>query len=129
MFAMCGVAAVWDVRWRRIPNWLTLPLIMTGVARSFPAGSMITAGQAVAGIAVGFALAFVLFALGALGGGDVKLLAGIGAWLGAINVLKTFAVAAVIGMLIVVVQSARRGRLAGLLRRSALMSTNVMHAD
>jgi prepilin peptidase CpaA len=129
MIVACGIAAITDLRHRRIPNALTMPLILTGIASSFLAGSALLPWQALLGMAVGFALPLALFLLGALGAGDVKLLAGIGAWTGARGVIEIFAVAAIIGMIYVIVISMRRGQFAGLLRRSALVSINVMHAD
>ena len=127
MLALVSAAAFIDLRNRRIPNWLTLILLTTGLARSFAGG--ITPAQAFLGALVGFALPFVLFAMGALGGGDVKLLAGVGAWMGAIGVLKVFAIAAIVGMVMVLVQSARHGRLRSLFRDSALVTINVMHPN
>ena len=129
MLLACAAAAVIDARSRRIPNWLTLPLMLGGLLVSIAGAGPITVGQAFLGLAVGFGLTFLLFILGALGAGDVKLMAGVGAWIGALAVLKVFVAAAIIGMIIVLVQSAWRGRLSGLLRRSALVTINVMHAD
>jgi Flp pilus assembly protein protease CpaA len=129
MIAGCAIAAVIDARARRIPNWLTLPLIASGLLLSMTGAGLLSPGQAWLGLAVGFTLTFVMFLLRAMGGGDVKLLAGVGAWMGPVGVLKVFMVAAIIGMLIVIVQSARKGRLSGVLRRSALVTINVMHAD
>jgi prepilin peptidase CpaA len=129
MLALLICAAVIDLRERRIPNWLTLLLAWSGLVQSLlPTGS-ITLSAAVLGMLIGLALPLALFVMGALGGGDVKLLAGLGAWLGAIGVIKVFAIAAIIGMVMVVVQSARRGRLGALFRDSALVTINVMHPN
>src|SRR5439155_15849311 len=98
MLAMLVIAAAVDWRTRRIPNWLTVLMMLSGLAGSFLAGHVASPGQAMLGMVVGFAIPFVLFAMGALGGGDVKLLAGIGAWLGPIIVVKIFRAAAVVGM-------------------------------
>jgi prepilin peptidase CpaA len=86
-----------------------------------------TPAQAGLGLLVGFAIPFALFALGALGGGDVKLLAGIGAWLGAVAVMKVFIVAAIVGLIIVLVQCAWQGRLLMLFRNSAVLAINLVH--
>jgi prepilin peptidase CpaA len=129
MLALLIIAAATDLRVRKIPNWLTLMLATTGIARSFLDHAGITVSGAMLGIAIGFALPFMLFALGALGGGDVKLLAGLGAWLGAIGIAKVFAVAAIIGMVMVLVHSARHGRLRALFRDSALVTIHVIHPN
>src|SRR5439155_15034799 len=73
-------AALEDLRSRRIPNWLTFSLVLGGIGQSVAFGAICSPGASLLGFVVGFALPFVLFALGALGGGDVRLLAGVGAW-------------------------------------------------
>jgi prepilin peptidase CpaA len=129
MLVLLTVAAAIDLRARRIPNWLTILLAMSGVAQNALPASQITILQALSGMLIGFCLPLGLFILGALGGGDVKLLAGIGAWLGPLGIVKVFAIAAIIAMVMVLVHSARHGRLAPLLRNSALVTVNVMNAD
>jgi prepilin peptidase CpaA len=70
-----------------------------------------------------------MFAIGAVGGGDVKLLAGIGAWLGPWAVFQVFCVEAVIGMVIVLAQAAAQGRTQTLLRNSAVLAVNLAHVN
>src|SRR5947207_3250683 len=129
LLAMLIVAAATDLRWRRIPNWLTVAMMLSGLADSIVLTRAISPWSSLAGLSIGFAITFVLFALGALGGGDVKLMAGIGAWMGAIGVIKVFAVAAIIGMILVLVQSARQGRLMALFRSSLFMAISVFQID
>jgi len=88
---------------------------------------VLSPGQALAGLGVGFAIPFVLFALGALGGGDVKLLAGIGAWIGVAGVIQVFLGAAIVGLVIVLVQCAYQGKLFALFRNSAVVAMSLMH--
>ena len=120
-------AAVEDLCTRRIRNWLTFSLILTGIFQSSFGSLAIGPAQAGLGLSVGFALTVVLFAMGALGGGDVKLLAGVGAWLGPWVVFEVFCVAAVVGMLIVVGQAIVQGRLRVLSRNSAVLAINLVH--
>ncbi|MGH9393944.1 MAG: prepilin peptidase [Terriglobales bacterium] len=74
-----AAAAGWDLRCRRIPRWLTVPALALGLAYHAWAGGLASAALA-AGL--GFALGLLLLQLGAVGGGDVKLLAATGAMLG-----------------------------------------------
>jgi prepilin peptidase CpaA len=73
------LCAYWDVRYRRIPNWATLPGTALGLGINglfFGWQGMKTSGL---GLLVGFGALLVLFILGWMGGGDVKLMAAVGA--------------------------------------------------
>ncbi len=127
LLAMLLIAAVIDVRERRIPNWLSLTLAFSGLAQSFLLASTVAPAQAALGALIGFGLCFVPFALGAMGGGDVKLMAAVGAWLGPWPVLAIFAVAAIVGMVIVLVQALLAGRLRALLHNTGMVTVNLIH--
>jgi len=90
-------AAVYDLRFRRIPNWLVVTGICAGFALNGFFGGI--AGLAHAGL--GFRLAIVvylpMFALRVLGGGDVKLMAAVGSMAGAANWFIVFLIAAIAG--------------------------------
>jgi prepilin peptidase CpaA len=122
-------AAAIDVRARRIPNWLTFPLVVTGLAHAWLAGSALTPPQSWAGLATGLGITFAFFALNVMSAGDVKLMAGIGAWMGPLGVLQVFVAEAVAGLVIVAVQAARGRELASLLRGSAVIVLNAAHGD
>jgi prepilin peptidase CpaA len=122
-------AAIEDLRIRKIRNWLTFSMILSGFLQTLVHGSQISPGQSALGFVVGFALPLVLFLMGAVGGGDVKLLAGVGAWVGAAAVLKVFCAEAVIGMVIVLVQAILQGRLRLLTRNSAMLVVNLVHVN
>ena len=76
------VATITDIRSQRIPNWLTFPLILTGLVAHAMYGGLEGLKLAGSGFALGFAVMAVPFFLGVMGAGDVKLMAGVGAWLG-----------------------------------------------
>jgi prepilin peptidase CpaA len=127
-------AAINDLRCRRIPNWLTLTLIVTGIILSFTrfslpsaSGEPLGATDALLGLLAGFTLPFVLFAIGAMGAGDVKLFAGIGAWLGPGPVLAVFALAAIVGGIIVLAQSLRTRQTIALLKNTLLLALNLLN--
>ena len=127
LLALVAVAAVTDIRARRIPNWLTLTVALAGIAQSLTPLAVTSLFQSVAGLAVGFVLTFVVYAVGGRGAGDVKLMAGIGAWLGVWPVVLVFAVAAIVSMLVAIVQSALAGKLRALLQNTGMMVLGVMN--
>jgi prepilin peptidase CpaA len=105
--SLAGTACLFDLKSARIPNALTFAA--AGLALIFHAAAPQGQGlaAAVAGLLVGLTLFFPVFALGAMGAGDVKLMAALGAWLGwypAIYIALYGAVAG--GVLAVLVASA-----------------------
>ena len=119
-----AVAAVIDARQRRIPNWLTFGLLLAGVGRAAAFGSAGSLGHCGMGILIGGGLPLILYAISALGGGDVKLLAAIGAWVGGGPVVLIFMVEAVLGLGIVLTQAAVQRRTGALLRNSVVIAAN-----
>jgi Flp pilus assembly protein protease CpaA len=75
------VASITDLRNTRIPNWLTLPLLVGGLlyasAQGLPAVGQALGGMVAAGSSL--VLAYILFGGGA---GDAKLMIAFGSWLG-----------------------------------------------
>ena len=120
-------AAIEDLRARRIANWLSFSLLLAGIASAATGSNSIGVGQSVSGALAGFSIPFVLFALGALGGGDVKLLAAVGAWVGPLRAVEIFAASAVVGLIIVLVQAGVQGKLSQLFRNSILLTVNLAH--
>jgi prepilin peptidase CpaA len=83
--ALCLLAAVaaWsDLRHRRVSNRLCALIAVTGLARQAATLQLGSLALGLAGIAVGLAVLLPAFAARWVGGGDVKLLAALGAWLG-----------------------------------------------
>ncbi|PYQ92508.1 MAG: hypothetical protein DMF97_21605 [Acidobacteria bacterium] len=79
---MAVVACVCDLRSRRIPNVLTFGAAAAAFAYHFTTGGVGALGQSALGWLVGVLVFIVPFALRGLGGGDVKLVAALGAWIG-----------------------------------------------
>lgn len=76
------VAAIWDLKSRRIPNVLTFGAALAAIVAHGSVEGLSGAGWSAAGWLVGVAFFLPFFALGGMGAGDVKLLAALGAWLG-----------------------------------------------
>jgi prepilin peptidase CpaA len=102
------LAAWWDVRSRRIPNALTLAGLLVALAlRAFLGGGALVDGMLGAGLALGVLLP--LFAMGGVGGGDVKLLVAVGAFLGLKGAMVGLLATALFGGAMAVLYSARQG--------------------
>ncbi len=97
------VAAVIDGYKLKVPNWLTFPFIISGWVASTASFGWEGLGWSLLGTAVGLALLLPAYAIGGMGAGDVKLLAGVGAWVGATITLYAFCVSAILGGLIALV--------------------------
>lgn len=98
------VAAVIDGLKLKVPNWLTFPMIISGwiYSATCVAGYPWWEGllYSLLGTAVGLALLLPAYAIGGMGAGDVKLLAGIGAWVWYKDTFYAFAVSAIVGGII-----------------------------
>jgi len=95
--AIASVGAVKDVRGRRIPNWLTYSgLLAALVVREAFAGWPGLKGGLL-GMLLAGGIFYLLFLLGGMGGGDVKLVAAVGAWAGTVQAESVLVVAALAG--------------------------------
>jgi Flp pilus assembly protein protease CpaA len=137
LVALAGVlatASYTDERSTTVPKWLTIPALAVGLVLSGLRGGWLAAHGmdvwlftapgvlagvvdgllfALAGFAVGFALFFGMWLLGVCGGGDVKLVAALGAWLGAWLIFCTLLVSLVllcICVFVVIVLRLLRGK-------------------
>jgi prepilin peptidase CpaA len=84
------VAAIVDVLSNKIPNWLTFPSTVLGLLINSYLEGVHGLASSIFGLGTGFLLLFVIYLLGGMGAGDVKLLSAIGALLGPKLVIYTF---------------------------------------
>ncbi len=112
LIALILIAAVYDVLYRRIPNWLTISGMLTGLAlNSFIYRGWPGLRLSLTGLAVGFAAYFILYSLRAMGAGDVKLMAAVGALVGVGDWFGIFLITAIVGGIAGLTMVAMRGRL------------------
>jgi prepilin peptidase CpaA len=121
LVVLAFLCLVFDLRERRIPNVITLPGAALGlVLNGYLFGS---AGllNSLKGFALGIGILFIPFVLGAMGGGDVKMLGMIGALKGTSFVLGTMLYGAVAGGILALVLLAKEGELLNTLRYIGLI--------
>ena len=112
LLALLVAAAIYDVRYRRIPNWLTVLGVVLGFVLNWligpPEGGLLFALE---GFAASFLVYLFLYALRAMGAGDVKLMAAVGALVGYQRWFGIFFMTAIVGGIMALVMVTIRGRL------------------
>jgi prepilin peptidase CpaA len=98
-----------DVRYRRIPNPFVLATLVGGVAMNLILAGLPGLVSSLSGCGLAFMFMFMLHVFGAMGAGDVKLFAAIGAVIGAKLVVPTFVIVVLTGGLLAVVSMVRSG--------------------
>ena len=100
--AVLVLAAVIDWWKLKVPNWLTFPLVIGGWVYSTVCYGWAGLGGSLVGTMIGLGLLLPVYAIGGMGAGDVKLLAGVGAWVWGTVTFFAFCLSAVFGGLIAV---------------------------
>jgi prepilin peptidase CpaA len=106
-----AMGSITDVRSRRVPNLLTGPAMLAGLALHFAFGGwhgMMLA--AAAGLICG-AIFLIFFIAGGMGAGDVKLITAIGCLVGMNNIVSVLALTAIAGGVMAVGLAVSRGQL------------------
>ena len=104
------LATLWDLKTRRIPNFLTLPTTFLGLAMNAYYAGLGGIKDSLLGLFLGVVLLILPFALGGMGAGDVKLLAAVGALNGPSFVLYTFLYGAIAGGILAIFYALLRGQ-------------------
>jgi prepilin peptidase CpaA len=100
---LAAIAGGTDWRWRRIPNWLTVPGLLLGIAANSVAGGWAGAKSSLFGAGLGLALLLPFVLLRSLGAGDWKLVGALGAFLGPQRLVAMLFLAALVAGLMAVV--------------------------
>lgn len=105
------IAAIVDVRQHRIPNWLTY----SGIVLGFVSRGALFGWKGLLGAVEGFLLAggimLVFYLVRAMGAGDVKLMAALGAMVGPRHVIVVLLATAICGGLLGIGYAVYRGRI------------------
>ena len=109
------IVAAWiDGKQLKVPNWLTYPMAATGIAFNFLVGGLGDWNSGLLGglwgMTVGLLCLLPLHSVGGMGAGDVKLMAGVGAWLGWWHTAIAFCVSTIVGAVISLVMAFWSGK-------------------
>jgi prepilin peptidase CpaA len=106
VFAAIGGYTDW--RWRRIPNWLTVPGLIAGLAANSAVFGWAGAKSSLLGVGLGLAALLPLVLVRSLGAGDWKLAGALGAFLGPERLiavlLGTILVAGLMAVVLIIVK-------------------------
>lgn len=91
------IATITDIRSQRIPNWLTFPAIISGLGINFISGGAGGLLFSMMGLLIGIGIFIVLYIMGGMGAGDIKLMGAVGAMLGPQMVLMAALYTAIAG--------------------------------
>ena len=76
LFTLVILMSLYDLKYHKVPNWISLPLMLMGCSLGFPGNAVLW---------IGSAFIFQAWMLGLIGGGDAKL------WVGLLWCLFPFA--------------------------------------
>ena len=102
------VAAVVDGFELKVPNWITFPMVLAGWAYSVVFAQSLGMtwyeglGWSLFGTVMGLVLLLPAYAIGGMGAGDVKLLAGVGAWMHGEHTFYAFCLSAIVGAVLAI---------------------------
>src|SRR5580658_657696 len=127
LLALVIGAAAYDVPYRRVPNWITATGVLLGLAMNTFLYGWPGLQMSLAGLAVGFGAYFILYSMRAMGAGDVKLMAAIGAMVGWQDWFGIFIATAIIGGFASMALLAMRGRVKKTLWNVGFVLTEMRH--
>lgn len=111
LLGMLGLAVAYDVRSRRIPNWIVFSGMVFALLYHIYMGGCSGLLYSIKGLLVGTALLILPFAMGGMGAGDVKLMGMVGALKGSIFAFNCFIAMALWGGIIAIILLLIRRRL------------------
>jgi prepilin peptidase CpaA len=110
-----------DWRSRRIPNWLTLPALLVGLATNTLASGWAGTKTALEGAGIGLVLLLPFVLLRGLGAGDWKLMGALGAFLGPRALVVVLFGTILIAGLMAIAEMVRRRRVKQTLTNLAIL--------
>ncbi|HEY0784401.1 MAG TPA: A24 family peptidase [Acidobacteriaceae bacterium] len=113
-----GVASIYDLRERRIPNRLTGPVLLAGLLLHGVLGGWPGCGSSALAALGGGIVFLVFFLAGGMGAGDVKLMAAVGSLAGLASLEMVLLMTVLAGGVFAVVLATYKGQLRQTLRNT-----------
>ncbi len=126
IFVSCLIAVLTDLKFRKIYNWLTFPVMALGLIVNAAAYGFPGLGYGALGLLCGGLIFFPFFWLGGMGAGDVKLLAAVGSVMGAMMIVNVALYAALAGGFMALVVLVFKGRLWATLKATGRLLRSLM---
>ena len=111
LLVVVAIAGFYDLRFRRIPNWLVLIGLIVGIGLNSFLFEWAGLQRALLGMGLALLVYFPLYLLRAMGAGDAKLMAAVGSILGPGNWLAVFVLTSVLGGLVALIVLLFAGRI------------------
>jgi prepilin peptidase CpaA len=116
LVGILAVALVTDLQNRKIYNWLTFPAMLTGLVLNTAFGGLHGLQSSLIGLLVASLVFLAGFLMNAMGAGDVKLMAAVGAWLGWPYAFSSVVYVTLFGGIIAIAAAAANGSLKAMLK-------------
>ena len=120
------VAVIADIRFYRIPNWLTFPSMLFGICYHTYANGFHGFVLCMAGLFLGICVFVPFYIAAGMGAGDVKLMGVVGVFLGPGGVFAAFLATAVVGGLYAIILLKLNGLLKETIIRYRVMLTTLL---
>src|SRR5438552_10022495 len=117
MVLLVSTAAIYDVRFRRIPNWLVLIGLLLGLGFNVFLFEWRGLRLSLLGLGLASLIYFPLYLLRGMGAGDVKLMMALGSMVGWANWFGIFFITSILGGAVAMLLLVSRGKL-----RTALLN-------
>jgi len=113
------IGATCDVRWRRIPNWLTGTSIVLGLGMHLSLQGWIALATAALAGTIGGGVFLLFYLGGGMGAGDVKLMAAVSVLVGLAHVGEVLIATTLLGGVFAVLLALSKGQLKAVLANIA----------
>ena len=121
------VGAIYDLRFRRIPNWLSVSALVAALAYRAYWGGWTELRSGLAGFGLAFGVYFLFYLIRTMRAGDVKLMAAVGAISGYPNWYPLFILTSVLGGIVALIVVVYKGRLKQTLSNVAFILWEIAH--